>query len=183
LPVFDIRPLSCSARRTNCSDSNDYPARKPLRKCKNTCGFHVQKSGFPEGILPFFSHEASAIFVAFPAVRRIQILVRQTGGATVVRIRVSALRRPVIDLRAHFGILRPWKPTLSASHSGPTPRRAKSDFLSVEDNVGTFQHAPRRCSRSTGHLGHGEKFRIANTRPCRQSQLKEPVTRRTSVQS
>src|SRR4029077_13073999 len=89
---------------------------------------------------------------------------------------------PAIDFRAHFGILRPWKRTLSASHSGPTPRRAKSDFLSVEDNVRTFRHAPRRCSRSTGHLGHGEKFRISNTRPCRQSQLKEPVIR-TSVQS
>ena len=33
-----------------------------------------------------------------------------------------------------FVTLRPWKRTLSASHSGPTPRRAKSDFLSV----GTF---------------------------------------------
>ena len=30
-----------------------------------------------------------------------------------------------------FVTLRPWKRTLSASHSGPTPRRAKSDFLSV----------------------------------------------------
>ena len=30
--------------------------------------------------------------------------------------------------------LRPWKRTLSASDSGPTPRRAKSDFLSVPDD-------------------------------------------------
>ena len=37
----------------------------------------------------------------------------------------------VFDFRAHFVTLRPWKRTLSASDSGPTPRRAKSDFLSV----------------------------------------------------
>ena len=90
---------------------------------------------------------------------------------------------PCLTSGPTFVTLRPWKRTLSASDSGPTPRRAKSDFRSVEDNVGTFRHAPRRCSRSTGQLGHGEKFRIANTRPCRQSQLKEPVIRQTSVQS
>ena len=38
------------------------------------------------------------------------------------------LRRRLFDLRATFSTLRPWKRTLSASHSGPTPRRAKSDF-------------------------------------------------------
>ena len=31
-----------------------------------------------------------------------------------------------------FVTLRPWKRTFSASDSGPTPRRAKSDFLSVD---------------------------------------------------
>jgi hypothetical protein len=34
-----------------------------------------------------------------------------------------------------------------------------------------------------GHLGHRKKLRIANTRPYRQSQLKEPVIRRTSVKN
>src|SRR4029077_11499819 len=37
----------------------------------------------------------------------------------------------VFDFRAHFVTLRPWKRTLSASDTGPTLRRAKSDFLSV----------------------------------------------------
>ena len=37
----------------------------------------------------------------------------------------------MFDFRATFGTLRPWKRRLSASDSGPTPRRAKSDFLSV----------------------------------------------------
>jgi hypothetical protein len=87
----------------------------------------------------------------------------------------------VFDFRSAFVTLRPWN-AFGLTLPDQTHRRAKSDFLSVEDNVGTFRHAPRRCSRSTGHLGHGEKFRIANTRPCRQSQLKEPVIR-TSVQS
>jgi hypothetical protein len=38
-------------------------------------------------------------------------------------------KKPVFDFRAHFVTLRPWKRTLSASDSWPTPRRARSDFL------------------------------------------------------
>jgi hypothetical protein len=38
---------------------------------------------------------------------------------------------PCLTSGPTFVTLRPWKRTLSASHSGQTPRRGKSDFLSV----------------------------------------------------
>jgi hypothetical protein len=40
-------------------------------------------------------------------------------------------KKPVFDFRSTFVTLRPWKRTLAASDAGPTPQRAKSDFLSV----------------------------------------------------
>ena len=40
-------------------------------------------------------------------------------------------KSPCLTSGPTFVTLRPWKRTLSASDSGPTPRRAKSDFLSV----------------------------------------------------
>ena len=42
---------------------------------------------------------------------------------------------PCLTSGPTFVTLRPWKRTLSASNSGPTPRRAKSDFLSVYHGV------------------------------------------------
>ena len=45
--------------------------------------------------------------------------------------RPPARGRPCLTSGPTFVTLRPWKRTLSASDSGPTPRRAKSDFLSV----------------------------------------------------
>ena len=53
---------------------------------------------------------------------------RQSADLLVPR--APALRRPVFDLQARF-CHSAAKRTLSASDSGPTPRRAKSDFLSV----------------------------------------------------
>jgi hypothetical protein len=47
----------------------------------------------------------------------------------VVRLRFGS---PCLTSGPTFVTLRLWKRTLSASDSGPTPRRAKSDFLSVE---------------------------------------------------
>jgi Putative transposase len=47
-----------------------------------------------------------------------------------------------------FVTLRPWKRTLSASDSGPTPRRAKSDFLSVSSSSARTRAGSRsRLSR------------------------------------
>ena len=45
--------------------------------------------------------------------------------------RPPVLRRQLFDFRVQFVTLRPWKRVLSASDFGPTPRRVKSDFLSV----------------------------------------------------
>ena len=50
-------------------------------------------------------------------------------------------KSPCLTSGPTFVTLRPWKRTLSASDSGPTPRRAKSDFLSLEDShVSTSPH-------------------------------------------
>jgi hypothetical protein len=58
------------------------------------------------------------------------------------KFRLSGLltRRPCLTSGPTFGTLRPWKRTLPASDSGPTPRRAKSDFLSVHRSL--FQKLP-----------------------------------------
>jgi hypothetical protein len=45
--------------------------------------------------------------------------------------------------KAAHRTLRPWKRTLSASDSGPTPRRAKSDFLSVSVRQDWAEHGHR----------------------------------------
>ena len=62
----------------------------------------------------------------------------ETSGSARVRLshplfqRPPALRRQLLTSRPTFVTLRSWKRTLSASDSGPTPRRAKSNFLSVQ---------------------------------------------------
>jgi hypothetical protein len=48
-----------------------------------------------------------------------------------VRARPVTRKSPVFDFRPTFVTLCPWKRTLPASDSWPTPQRAKSDFLSV----------------------------------------------------
>ena len=60
----------------------------------------------------------------------------ETSGSAQVRLSHPLFSGPqpsaaVFDFRPTFVTLRPWKRTLSASDSGPTPRRAKSHFLSV----------------------------------------------------
>ena len=46
--------------------------------------------------------------------------------------RPATRKSPCLTSGPTFVTLRPWKRTLSASDSGPTLRRAKSDFLSVK---------------------------------------------------
>ena len=48
-----------------------------------------------------------------------------------VGARPATRKSPCLTSGPTFVTLSPWKRTLSASDSGPTPRRAKSDFLSV----------------------------------------------------
>lgn len=58
--------------------------------------------------------------------------------------RPPALGRPCLTFGPTFVTLRrPWKRTLSASDSGPTPKRAKSDFLSVSAVHQMNTHRPR----------------------------------------
>ena len=54
-------------------------------------------------------------------------------AAAFSRLRAAPQRRktPSLTCGPTFVTLRPWKRMLSASDSGPAPRRAKSDFLSV----------------------------------------------------
>ncbi len=51
-----------------------------------------------------------------------------SGGRVRAR---PATRSPCLTVGPTFVTLRTWKRTLSASDSGPTPRRAKTDFLSI----------------------------------------------------
>jgi hypothetical protein len=54
-----------------------------------------------------------------------------SGGSFFgLRARPVTRKSPCLTSGPTFVTLRPWKRTLSASDSGPTPRRAKSDFLS-----------------------------------------------------
>ena len=60
----------------------------------------------------------------------------ETSGSAQVRLSTPCSAAPsppgpCLTSRPTFVTLRPWKRTLSASDFGPTPRRAKSDFLSV----------------------------------------------------
>jgi len=48
-----------------------------------------------------------------------------------------------LTLKAPSGSVRAWKSPLPASNSGPTPRRAESDFLSAGPGCGSPSHLPR----------------------------------------
>jgi hypothetical protein len=72
----------------------------------------------------------------------IRIWVDDFFGATEVKSDFQSVS-PCLTSGPTFVTLRPWKRTLSASDSGPTPRRAKSDFLSVEFHHGSRDHQGR----------------------------------------
>ena len=66
-----------------------------------------------------------------------------SGGSFFgMRARPATRKSPSLTSGPIFVTLRSWKRTLSASDSGPTPRRAKSDFLSVRpiNPAGSFWH-------------------------------------------
>ena len=69
---------------------------------------------------------------------------------------------PCLTSGPTFVTLRPWKCTLSASDSGPTPRRAKSDFLSVQVQI------PKKLAHVLGRdqaLDGAVKLSIAQFEP------------------
>ena len=73
---------------------------------------------YPPGAKSPAHHHARSAF-SHPLVQR---------SPTLLRAR-PATRKRVFTFGPTFVTLRQWKRTLSASHSGPMPRRAKSDFL------------------------------------------------------
>ena len=100
---------------------------------------HVQRGRFVVGQQLAREGEAEGLPAADPHRRQAEGLVghpEAVPGLVVLQRRNP--KSPCLTSGPTFVTLRQWKRTLSASDSGPTPRRAKSDFLSVGGNAATF---------------------------------------------
>jgi hypothetical protein len=95
-------------------------ARRPLRRLRHRTGHGVLSH--PE------TSDSARVRLSHPC----SAALSPPAAAFSVRARPATRKSPCLTSGPTFVTLRPCKRTLSASDSGPTPRRATSDFLSVQ---------------------------------------------------